>query len=370
MTVSPGIVPRSDDISDDLVALKTSFGTFFCYFRQYSMGSSTVKVQQSSTDSAIASPPARFSSTLILLSFAAVYFIWGSTFFAIRIAVQSMPALLVPAIRHFSVGLIFYPLFRYLSKEKPTARQWATCVITGILLLTAGNGSVSWSETFVPSGLAALLVATVSLWMVLLDWLRPGGTRPSKRVFAGIVMGLLGVALLVRPGHSAGAADGVSLFGTVILVLASLAWAFGSIYSRHHPLPHSPLLGVAMQCLAGGGALLVATVLSGELKGFHWVQVSTRAWLAIAYLAVFGSAIGYSAYVYLLKHSSATSLSTYAFVNPVVALFLGWSFGGEAFSLRTLAASAVILSAVILVITGRHQPAALADDTVPAPGEA
>jgi drug/metabolite transporter (DMT)-like permease len=333
------------------------------------MASEAAQAQRRVAPATTTSARSHSSSTLTLLAFAAVYFIWGSTFFAIRIAVGSIPALLVPAMRHLSVGLVFYPLFRF-RKEKPTLTQWVTCAVTGCLLLTIGNGTVSWAEKFVPSGIAALLVATVSLWMVLLDWLRPGGARPSPRVFAGIVLGFAGLALLVGPGHSSGGSDRVSPFGALILVIASLAWAYGSIYSRHHPLPNSPLLGVAMQCLAGGGALLIATIFSGELKGFHWAQVSFRSWIAIFYLAIFGSAIGYSAYVYLLKHSSATSVSTYAFVNPVVALLIGWAFGGETLSLRTLLASAVILSAVILVITARRQAPVLADETLPVPGEA
>ena len=333
------------------------------------MSSNTVPTPESSPLHATAHTGSHSTRTLVIVAFAAVYFIWGSTYFAIRIAVGSIPALLVPAIRHLSVGLVFYPLFRFKSKEKPTITQWITCAITGVLLLAVGNGTVSWAEKFVPSGLAALLVATVSLWMVLLDWLRPGGIRPPPRVFAGIVLGLLGLALLVGPAQL-GVKDRVSPLGALMLTIASLAWACGSIYSRHHPLPRSPLLGVAMQCLAGGGTLLIAAVASGELNGFHWAQVSVRAYVAVFYLAIFGSAIGYSAYVYLLKHSSATSLSTYAFVNPVVALLIGWGLGGEELSVRTLVASAVILSAVILVITGRKQSPTSADETVPAAGEA
>lgn len=340
-----------------------------CYFSTQFMSSNIAEAPKSSSLTATACAGSRPSPMLLTAAFAAVYFIWGSTYFAIRIAVQSVPALLVPALRHLSVGLVFYPLFRFTSKERPTPSQWITCAITGVSLLAVGNGIVSWAEKFVPSGLAALLVATVSLWMVLLDWLRPGGTRPLPRVFAGIVLGFLGLLLLVGPGHLGGR-DRVSPVGALMLTIASLAWAFGSIYSRHHPLPRSPLLGVAIQCLAGGSTLLIATVASGELKGFHWAQVSIEAWVAISYLAVCGSAIGYSAYAYLLKHSSATSVSTYAFVNPVVALLIGWWFGGEALSVRTILASAVILSAVILVITGRKQSAALADETVPAAGEA
>ncbi len=307
--------------------------------------------------------------TLTLLAYGAVYFIWGSTFFAMRIGIESIPALLVPAMRHLSVGLVFYPIFRIPSKEKPTLSQWATCSVVGILLLAVGNGTVSWSEKFVPSGIAALLVSTVSLWMVLLDWVRPGGTRPASRVFVGLFLGFAGMVLLVGP-RNLGGSDRVSPLATLALVLASLAWAYGSIYSKHHPLPNSPLLGVAMQCLAGGTALVIAAALSGELRGFHWAQVTTRSWIAIVYLAIFGSAIGFSAYVYLLKHSSATHVSTYAFVNPIVALFVGWSFGAEPLSLRTILASAIILAAVTLVITAPRKSPALADEALPAPGEA
>jgi drug/metabolite transporter (DMT)-like permease len=306
---------------------------------------------------------------LIFLAYAAVYLIWGSTFFAISIGIESIPPLLVPAVRHLSVGLIFYPLFRFLSREKPTLTQWITCAVTGVLLLAVGNGTVSWAEKFVPSGIAALLVATVSLWMVLIDWLRPGGTRPAPRVFGGLFLGFAGLLLLVGP-KNLGGSERVSPFGTLILVVASLAWAYGSIYSRHHPLPRSPLLGVAMQCLAGGIALLLAALFGGELRDFHLAQITTRSWVALVYLAVFGSALGFSAYVYLLKHSNATHVSTYAFVNPVVALFLGWSLGGESLSLRTMLASTVILAAVIMVITARRATPALADESVPAPGEA
>ncbi len=307
--------------------------------------------------------------TLILLAYGAVYLIWGSTFFAMRIGIESIPALLVPAMRHLSVGLVFYPVFRILSKEKPTLSQWLSCSVVGVLLLAVGNGTVSWSEKFVPSGIAALLVSTVSLWMVLLDWLRPGGTRPASRVFAGLFLGFLGMALLIGP-RNLGGSDRVSPLATVALVLASLAWAYGSIYSKHHPLPSSPLLGVAMQCLAGGTALVVAAAFSGELRGFHWAQVTTRSWVAIIYLAIFGSAIGLSAYVYLLKHSSATHVSTYAFVNPIVALLVGWSFGAEPLSLRTILASTIILGAVILVITAPRKSPDLADESLPVPGEA
>ena len=220
-----------------------------------------------------------------------------------------------------------------------------------------------------PSGIAALLVATVSLWMVLLDWLRPGGTRPAPRVIAGFVLGFAGLILLVGPKHLGGS-ERVNPVGTVALILASLAWAIGSIYSKHHPMPSSPLLGVAMQTLCGGSVLCLVALVTGEVRGFHFSQVSLRSWLGLLYLVFFGSALGFSAYVYILKHSTATRVATYAFVNPVVALFLGWFLAAEPLSLRTILASAIILAAVLLVITAQHKDVIQADEAIPAPGEA
>ena len=314
-------------------------------------------------------PPGPASSTLLLASFAAVYILWGSTYLAIRIGVESFPPLLLAGLRHLSVGLIFYPYFRHATDEKPTLAQWGTAVITGVLLLAMGNGTVSWSEKFVPSGIAALLVATVSLWMVLIDWLRPGGHRPGPRVIAGFLLGFAGMALLVGPEHI-GNSDRVNPLAGFALIGASFAWALGSIYSRHHPLPRSPLLGVGMQTLCGGSVLCLAAVATGELRGFHLADVTRRSWIALLYLVIFGSALGFSAYVYILKHSTASRVATYAFVNPVVALFLGWFFAAEPLTLRTVLASGIILTAVILVITTPHKGSLEAEEALPASGEA
>lgn len=305
---------------------------------------------------------------LVLLSFAAVYFLWGSTFFAIRIGIESFPPLLLAGLRHLSVGVVFFPLFRRITRERPTAAQWRTALVTGVTLLLLGNGTVSWAEKTIPSGIAALLVATVSLWMVLLDWVRPGGKRPGPRVMAGFLLGFAGMFLLVGPKHLGGA-ERINPLATIAVILASLAWAFGSIYARHRPVPNSALLGVAMQTLAGGSALILSSVITGELRGFHLSATTTRSWLALIYLAVFGSGIGLSAYAYILKHSTASRVATYAFVNPVVALFLGWAFASEPLSLRTFMASGIILAAVLLVITARKSTSPAAQDTLPAPGE-
>jgi drug/metabolite transporter (DMT)-like permease len=309
------------------------------------------------------------ASSLLLVSFAAVYVLWGATFFAIRIGIESFPPLVLAGLRHLSVGLVFYPIFRHLSGEKPTLRQWRTTIVTGVLLLLCGNGTVSWAEKIIPSGIAALLVATVSLWMVLVDWFRPRGTRPAPRVLLGLLLGFAGMALLVGPKHLGGS-ERISPYGALALILASLAWAVGSIYSKHHSIPNSAMLGVAMQMMAGGTALLIVAGISGEFRELHLAEVTLRSWLALMYLAVFGSALGFSAYIYILKHGTAAHVATYAFVNPVVALFLGWMLGGEALSLRTILASAVILTAVILVITMPHKDPVEADEAIPAPGEA
>lgn len=306
---------------------------------------------------------------LLWLSFAAVYILWGSTYLFIRIGVETIPPFMMAGLRHMLFGFVFFAIFRTTVGERPSPRQWRTTMVTGILLLLCGNGVVSWAETRVPSGIAALLVATVSLWMVLIEWLRPGGARPAPRVLVGIVFGFVGIILLVGPSQI-GNSERVDPLAALALVLASLAWASGSIYARHHPTPSSPLLGASMQSMAGACGLWTVALLTGEIREFHLAQVSLRSWLAVLYLMVFGSALGFSAYVYILRHSTASRAATYAFVNPVVALFLGSLLGHEPVSLRTLLASATILAAVLLVITAPHKlSAAVEEEIVPAPGE-
>lgn len=308
-------------------------------------------------------------STLVTLAFAAIYLIWGSTYLGIRIGIESFPPLLLAGVRHSLTGLILYPILRWKTGVRPTLSQWRTATVTGVLLLFIGNGGVCVAEGTVPSGVAALLVATISLWIVLIDWLRPGGTRPLPRLVAGIVMGFAGLALLVAPTHLGGS-DRVDPKGSAILVIASLSWAFGSLYSKHGSLPSSPLLGVSMQSLAGGVALCVASLLTGEVNSFHLEVVSLRSWLALGYLIVFGSGLGFTAYIYLLKNTAAARVGTYALVNPVVALFLGWLIASESISLRTIIAAAVILTAVLLVITAPHRDPDAANIALPSSGEA
>ena len=330
------------------------------------MSTTTLVTQKTvGTPAPLPHTPAR-TTTLVLMAFAAVYVVWGSTYLAIRIGIESFPPLILAGLRHITVGLFLYPILRRKTGIRPTAANWRTAVVTGALLLFVGNGGVSWAEQTVPSGIAALLVATVSLWLVIVDWLRPGGVKPAPRVAMGLLMGFAGLALLVGPAHLGGS-ERVDPRGTAVLLVASLAWACGSLYSKHGGMPSSPMLGVAMQSFAGGAILLIAGLFAGEFHALHLGAILLRSWLALAYLILFGSGIGFSAYIYILHKSTAARVATYAFVNPVVALFLGWLIAGETITLRTVIAAAVILTAVILVITAPHQ--APVTDPVPAPSE-
>jgi drug/metabolite transporter (DMT)-like permease len=308
-------------------------------------------------------------ATLLLVAFGAVYLIWGSTYLAIRVGVESFPPLLLAGSRHLIFGVLFYPLLRWKTGIRPTWANWRTVTVTGFLLLFVGNGGVCVAEQTVPSGVTALLVATVSLWMVLIDWLRPGGVRPVARVLIGLLLGFAGLALLVGPKDLGGSAR-INPVGVAILVVASFAWACGSLYSKHGQMPSSPLLGAAMQSLTGGTVLWIVGWLSGEVRSLHIAAVSTRSWVALGYLVFCGSMIGFTAYIYILKHSTATRVATYAFVNPVVALSLGWLLLGESITLRTILAAAVILAAVLLVITAPHRQAVPTANTVSEAAEA
>ncbi len=297
------------------------------------------------------------SRARLIAAFAAVYLLWGSTFLAIRYAVATLPPFLMAGTRHLVAGAVLYPLARMRSDERPTRANWYAAALMGALLLLGGNGGVSWAEQYVLSGVAALLVATVSLWMVLLDWLRPGGARPTWRVVIGLVLGFVGMAFLVSPSRLVGGGR-VDTLGAIVLVLASLSWATGSVFSRRLLLPRAPLRGTAMQCLAGGALLILCGLLFGQGAALHWEAVSLRSVLALGYLIVFGSLLGFSAYTWLLGVAPPARVATYAYVNPVVAMFLGWALAGERLTLRTLAAAAVIVAAVVLVISSRQQPSA------------
>jgi len=292
--------------------------------------------------------PAQPSRALVVAAFAAVYLIWGSTYLGIRIAIETIPPFFMASARFLMAGALLYGWAVTHGPERPTRAHWRAAAIVGALLLVGGNGSVVWAEQRVPSGIAALLAATVPLWMVLLDWWRPGGTRPHWMVFVGIAFGLGGLALLVEPSSfvSGHATDPL---GAAVLLIGSLLWAMGSIYSRHAALPLSPILMTGIEMLAGGVLLAGTGLLFGESHRFVLHAVSLRSEIALLYLIVFGALIGFTAYLWLLRVASPAHVSTYAYVNPVVAVILGWALAGEPLSARTLLAAGVIVAAVMVV---------------------
>lgn len=294
---------------------------------------------------------------LIILCFAAVYLIWGSTYLGIGIAVQSFPPHIMAGIRFAISGAVLYSFTRWRGAPAPKLIHWRSALIIGILLLGLGNGSVSWAETMVPTGLAALLVAIVPLWMVMVDWLRPNGIRPRAGVMAGIAMGLLGMVLLIGPS-ALGLDRPLNLLGVSILLSATLAWALGSIYSRHTHLPESPLMLTGMEMLMGGVFLFGMSLVLGEWNHFQFVQVTTASWLALLYLVLLGSFLGFTAYVYLLQVTTPAKASTYAYVNPVVAVFLGWALNGETITPLTVVASGIIVAGVAIITYFNTRPQA------------
>jgi drug/metabolite transporter (DMT)-like permease len=282
----------------------------------------------------------------LILALAAVYVVWGSTYLAIRYAVETLPPFSMAGVRFLVAGGLLYGWARFRGTPRPAPVHWRSAAVVGGLLLLGGNGIVVWAEQFVDSGLTALLVSTTPFWMVLLHWLFQGGVRPGPRLIAGLVLGLVGVAMLARPGSGQ-----VAPFAAVLLVLASLSWASGSLYSRRAPLPSSPLLGTGMEMISGGALLLGAGLIAGEPARFDPAAVTAASLASFLYLIFIGSLVGFTAYIWLLKAAPPSLASTYAYVNPMVAVFLGWAFAGEPVTSGTLLSAAVIVAGVALITT-------------------
>ncbi len=275
----------------------------------------------------------------LLAAFAAIYVIWGSTYLGIRFAIETIPPLLMMGARNFLAGVLLYTWMRARGAPAPDSKHWAAALATGALLFLADHGLLAWAEQRVPSGLAALLSATLPFSMVLVARAAGKESKLTARVIGGLCIGLAGVALLVGPdalGHS-GSAD---LLGCAAVLLGTTFWSAGSIYGRVARLPASPALSAGMQMIAGGGALLGAGLLLGEGARFHAAEVSARSLLSFGYLILFGSVVAFTAYIWLLGVASPSRVATYAYVNPVVALLLGWALAGEPIGARTWLASA------------------------------
>jgi drug/metabolite transporter (DMT)-like permease len=301
----------------------------------------------------------------IVAAFAAVYVLWGSTYLAIRFGVETIPPFLLAGVRHLTAGLVLFAWLRLRGTPKPEARHWRAAAVIGAFLLLGGNGLVTWAEQRVPSGLAALIVASVPIWMTLFDGIERR-ERPHGVVILGLAMGLAGLVFLVAPGNFAGGSQ-VEPLGAAALLAASLFWSIGSLRSRKATLPSSTLLATAMEMIAGGAILLVVSGLLREWQTFAPAAVSAKSLASLAYLIVAGSLLGFSAYTFLLGATTPARVSTYAYVNPLVAVFLGWALAGETVTARTLIAAAVIVAAVGLIIRhgARRTVAAVEEDIVP-----
>lgn len=292
------------------------------------------------------------SSIRIILAFLAIYLIWGSTYLAIRFAIETLPPFLMAGTRFILPGALLYGWLRWRGTPAPAPVHWRSAAIIGALLLFVGNGGVTWAEQLVPSGVTALLVSTVPLWFVLQDWLWHGGTRPTVGMITGLGLGFIGVVLLIGPGELLGGHT-ISLAGVGVLMVATISWSGGSLYSRTAPLPSSPLMSVAMEMLCGGVLLLALGLLTGELPRVDPAAFSIRSLLSLLYLMTFGSLIGFSAYVWLLRVVPASRVATYAYVNPVIAVLLGWALAGEELTGRMLVAAAIIIAGVVVIINRR-----------------
>jgi drug/metabolite transporter (DMT)-like permease len=282
-----------------------------------------------------------------VLAFAAVYLLWGSTYLAIRFGVETIPPLAMAGTRHLLAGLLLYSWLRSRGAARPERIHWKSAFIIGGLLLLGGNGLVTWAEQRVPSGLAALIVSSVPIWMTIFEGIE-NRRRPRAAVLVGLVLGMGGIALLVAPAGPGGHGH-VDVWGAIALLSAALCWSFGSLYARRAPLPPT-MTATAIEMIAGGTLLWVVGLATGEGARLNLSAISTRSALSLGYLIVFGSLVGFSAYVWLLKASTPARVSTYAYVNPIVAVALGSLLGDEPVTARVLFAAAVIVGAVALII--------------------
>ena len=292
--------------------------------------------------------------TKIWIALVALYIVWGSTYLAIRFSVETIPPFLHAALRFLISGTILYIWRRAAGDPAPTLSNWKSTAIVGAALLLGGNGLVGWAEQHVPSGIAALMISTSPFWLVLFEALRAGGTKPTWQAIFGLIAGFGGVFILIGPAEFSGTKAGYDTFGILLLLLAPFFWSIGSIYAKGADMPKSTLLSTGMEMLAGAAALFLVSAVKGELNGFSFGLVSTRSWLGLAYLITFGSLIGFVSYGWLLHNAPISLMSTYAYVNPVVAVLLGNLLADEPLNGRILVAAAIIIGSVIFINSARQ----------------
>jgi len=286
----------------------------------------------------------------ILLAFAAIYLVWGSTFLAIRVGVHEVPPFLFAGIRFFTAGIVLYAWMRAKGTPSPTLRQWAGVSSLAVLIFVFDYGLLFWAEQRVPSGVAAVMMATIPVFMTLAEILLLRTQTLTPRLAFALLVGIGGVAVLVN--RSAGFDEKpIEISGAIALLVAAISWSLASALTRKLPLPESKVISSGAQMLSGGVLLAATAALLGEFKDFHPHAVSSKAWFALAYLIVAGSIVGFTAYVWLIHHESPTKVGTYAYVNPVVAVVLGYFLGGEALGARTVVGTLLVLVSVVVITT-------------------
>jgi drug/metabolite transporter (DMT)-like permease len=294
-----------------------------------------------------------------LLAFAIIYFVWGTTYLAIRVGVQEVPPVLFAAMRFFIAGIVLYTWMIAKGEPSPAARQWISASFIAILIFVFDYGLLFWAEKRVPSGVAAVVMATIPVFIAVLEIIFLGTQRLSVRLVLALLIGIAGVAVLMSRSLNLSGAP-IDRMGALALIIASISWSFGSVLTRKVELPPSKAMSSAAQMLAGGIFLALAAGALGEFRGFQLSSVSRGAWLALLYLIVAGSIIGFTAYVWLIHHESPTKVGTYAYVNPVVAVLVGYFLGGEALGLRTILGTLFVLAGVVLITGTRVQRPATA----------
>ena len=288
---------------------------------------------------------------LLIAAFAAVYIIWGSTYLGIKYALDTIPTFLMAGFRFTVAGTVLFLIARFSKGyETPKLSQWRTPVIVGAFLLLGGNGGVVIAEHYVSSSLTALLVATVPFWVVLFSWLFKG-ERPNLMVIGGLLIGFVGVWMLIPASN--GSEGSSQLFGAIMLIAASASWALGTLYGSRGETVKSPILNAAMQMLSGGAMLLLVGTVTGEWAKFDINAISRTSWIALIYLIVIGAIVAYTAYSWLLKNASPAMVSTYAYVNPAIAVFLGWAIAGETLTGKMLLGAAIIIGSVALITANK-----------------
>ncbi len=291
----------------------------------------------------------------IWLALLALYIVWGSTYLGIKVAIETIPPFFHASVRFLISGIILVVWQRSAGQAMPTRKQWGSAAIIGTLLLLGGNGLVSWAEQFIPSGIAALIIGSMPMFLVVAEALRPNGVKPTWRAIVGLLIGFAGIFILVGPAEISGSSTKLNPFGVIALLGACVTWASGSVYSKTADLPKSSLMNTGAQMLMGSVSLMIVSLLTGELHGWDITAVSSRSIYGLTYLIFVGSLVGFASYGWLLQNAPISLVATYAYVNPIVAVFLGNWIGDEPLEPRIWVAAAIIIGAVIFINT-RSKP--------------